>query len=174
MPCTRCGTTTKTYIVSVLDVLKEEPEATPMCHRCIEAHLDDNELDAILVYSRGKGKWEGRSFFEKAILIDGSPQKLFAYAHRMHKSWKDLYCTARVWYDTQKQAEITDIVNKYLNASTISTEISPAQIKLINILLQQADCMESRARIYAEFNVDSLTKLTKQQALTIIKRMKGE
>lgn len=63
--------------------------------------------------------------------------------------------------------------NRKLNRNyDFSNEITLAQIDLINILLQKPWCMESRARIYAEFDVDSLTKLTKEQASTIIKRMK--
>ena len=170
-PCLLCGEDTHTYMVNLSEVLKKNQERTYVCHNCIETYLDDNEIDVVMEYSIGRpgSKWEGRKFFEKAIIIDCPASKLIPYYHRAAHSWKTLQHSSRVWYDTYRQEEVDNVIRKYFNRSVDS--ISPKQLKYVNVLLKDVDTPDTKATIYKEYGVDSLKKLSKAQAAELIDRL---
>lgn len=170
--CITCGDETNGFMVSVGDVLKSTKDTKPICYKCIDGYLDDHEIDAVLVYSVGtKGKWEGRKFFDYAVILDMDHKNLFALAHRLRGSWKKHWCDARVWYDTQRQEEITNIVQKYLNRS-VKDPVTSKQITAVQALITSSNNSQLKAILYKKYNVKSTKELTKDQASEAIDLLK--
>ena len=130
----------------------------------IQSTLANTIPGSIIEEVVGTGKWEGRKFFSKAILLDSNPKALFAYKHKRPR-WKIYEYSPHVWYNTSKQEDAEKLA-AYLSSEFTST-ITSRQLACINTMISKG--LLTRDNIYKIYNIRSLKELTCKQATAIIK-----